>query len=64
MNWVPIVESGQEGKGLAAAAATAKLYLDAVEGDVNDQVLRAWEGLFLDQKVNQTKLISIACTWI
>jgi NAD(P)-dependent dehydrogenase (short-subunit alcohol dehydrogenase family) len=41
----PIVEPGQEGKGLVTAAETAKLYVEAVEGDVTGKVLRAWGGL-------------------
>ena len=41
----PIVEPGQEGKGLVTAAETAKLYVQAVEGNITGQVLRAWGGL-------------------
>ena len=41
----PIVESGQEGKGLVTAAETAKLYVETVEGDFTGRVLRAWAGL-------------------
>lgn len=41
----PIVESGQESKGLVTAAGTAKLYVEAVEGKMTGQVLRAWGGL-------------------
>ncbi|CAB1057418.1 hypothetical protein D1BOALGB6SA_2171 [Olavius sp. associated proteobacterium Delta 1] len=41
----PIVEPGQEKKGLVTAAETAKLYVDAVEGNITGQVLRAWGGL-------------------
>lgn len=41
----PIVEPGQDGKGLVTAAETAKLYVEAVEGDVTGKVLRAWGGL-------------------
>ena len=41
----PIVEPGQEGKGLVTAAETAKLYVEAVEGNITGQVLRAWGGL-------------------
>ena len=41
----PIVEPGQEGKGLVTAAETAKLYVEAVEGDSTGQVFRAWGGL-------------------
>jgi NAD(P)-dependent dehydrogenase (short-subunit alcohol dehydrogenase family) len=45
----PIVEPGQEGKGLVTAAETAKLYVEAVEGDITGKVLRAWGGLPLVQ---------------
>ena len=41
----PIVEPGQEGRGLVTAAETAKLYVEAVEGNITGQVLRAWGGL-------------------
>lgn len=41
----PIVEPEQEGKGLVTAAATAKLFVEAVEGDFSGRVLRAWGGL-------------------
>lgn len=41
----PIVEPGQEGKGLVTAVETAKLYVEAVEGNITGQVLRAWGGL-------------------
>jgi NAD(P)-dependent dehydrogenase (short-subunit alcohol dehydrogenase family) len=41
----PIVEPGQEGKGLFTAAETAKSYVDAVEGDFTGKVLRVWGGL-------------------
>ena len=41
----PIVEPGQEGKGVVTAAETAKLYVEAVEGDITGKVLRAWGGL-------------------
>jgi NAD(P)-dependent dehydrogenase (short-subunit alcohol dehydrogenase family) len=41
----PIVEPGQEGKGLVTAAETAKLYVKAVEENLTGQVLRAWGGL-------------------
>jgi NAD(P)-dependent dehydrogenase (short-subunit alcohol dehydrogenase family) len=41
----PIVEPGQEGKGLVTAAETAKLYVEAVEGNITGKVLRAWGGL-------------------
>lgn len=41
----PIVEPGQEGKGLVTATETAKFYVEAVEGKMTGQVLRAWGGL-------------------
>jgi NAD(P)-dependent dehydrogenase (short-subunit alcohol dehydrogenase family) len=41
----PIVEPGQEGKGLVTAIETAKLYVEAVEGNITGKVLRAWGGL-------------------
>ena len=41
----PIVEPGQEGKGLVTAVEIAKLYVEAVEGNITGQVLRAWGGL-------------------
>ncbi len=41
----PIVEPGQEGNGLVTAAETVKLYVQAVEGNITGQVLRAWGGL-------------------
>jgi len=41
----PIVEPGQENKGLVTAAETARLYVEAIEGDITGQVLRAWGGL-------------------
>jgi len=41
----PIVEPGQEGRGLVTALQTAKLYEEAVEGNMTGQVLRAWGGL-------------------
>jgi NAD(P)-dependent dehydrogenase (short-subunit alcohol dehydrogenase family) len=41
----PIVEPGQEGKGLVTAAETAKLYVEAVEGNITGKVLRVWGGL-------------------
>lgn len=41
----PIVEPGQEAQGLVTAAETAKLYVEAVEGDFTGRVLRAWGGL-------------------
>ena len=41
----PIVEPGQEKRGLVTAAQTADLYVDAIEGNFTGQVLRAWGGL-------------------
>ena len=41
----PIVEPGQEGNGLVTAAEAVKLYVQAVEGNITGQVLRAWGGL-------------------
>ena len=41
----PIVDPGQEGKGLVTAAETAKLYVEAVEGNMTGQVIRVWGGL-------------------
>lgn len=41
----PIVEPGQEGRGLVTAVETAKLYVEAVEGNMTGRVLRAWGGL-------------------
>ena len=41
----PIVEPGQEGKGVVTAAETAKLYVEAVESNITGRILRAWGGL-------------------
>jgi NAD(P)-dependent dehydrogenase (short-subunit alcohol dehydrogenase family) len=41
----PIVEPGQEGKGVVTAAETARLYVEAVENNITGKVLRAWGGL-------------------
>jgi hypothetical protein len=41
----PIVEPGQERRGLVTASQTAKMYVDAVESDFSGKVLRAWGGL-------------------
>jgi NAD(P)-dependent dehydrogenase (short-subunit alcohol dehydrogenase family) len=41
----PIVESGQETRGGVTASQTAKLYIEAVEGNMTGQILRAWGGL-------------------
>ena len=41
----PVVEPGREGQGLVTAAQCAEFYVDAVEGKMSGQVLRAWGGL-------------------
>lgn len=41
----PVVEPGQEGRGRVTAAETAKYFVEAVEGNMTGQVLRAWGGL-------------------
>ena len=41
----PIVESGREGRGLITAQQCAEFYVDAIEGTMTGQVLRAWGGL-------------------
>jgi len=41
----PIVESGQESKGVVTAAETAKYFVEAVENSITGKVLRAWGGL-------------------
>jgi NAD(P)-dependent dehydrogenase (short-subunit alcohol dehydrogenase family) len=41
----PVVEPGQEEKGVVTAVETAKLYVEAVEGGITGKVLRAWGGL-------------------
>lgn len=41
----PIVDPGKESEGVVTAAETAKLYAEAVEGNITGQVLRAWGGL-------------------
>jgi NAD(P)-dependent dehydrogenase (short-subunit alcohol dehydrogenase family) len=41
----PIVEPGQESKGVVTAAQTAEFYIKAVEGSMTGQILRAWGGL-------------------
>lgn len=41
----PIVEPGQESKGVITSAETAKLYVEAVENNITGKVLRAWGGL-------------------
>jgi hypothetical protein len=51
----PIVEPGQEGQGLVTAAETAKLYVQAVEGNITGQVLRAWGWLACGATVSYAK---------
>ena len=41
----PVVEPGQERKGLVTAAQAAEMYVKAVEGNFTGHVLRAWGGL-------------------
>lgn len=41
----PIVEQGQERRGVVTAEETAKYYVEAVEGDFTGRILRAWGGL-------------------
>ena len=41
----PIVEPGQEQRGVVTAEQTAKKYVEAVEGTFTGQILRAWGGL-------------------
>lgn len=41
----PIVEPGQQGTGLVTAAETARLYVEAVQGNETGKVFRAWGGL-------------------
>ena len=41
----PVVDPGQEGHGRVTAEQTAQFYVDAVQGDMTGQVLRAWGGL-------------------
>jgi len=41
----PVVEPGREGPGLVTAEQCAKYYVDAIEGTMSGQVLRAWGGL-------------------
>jgi NAD(P)-dependent dehydrogenase (short-subunit alcohol dehydrogenase family) len=41
----PVVEPGQEGKGRVTAEQTAQYYVEALEGGMTGQVLRAWGGL-------------------
>ena len=41
----PVVEPSQIKRGLVTAEQTAKLFVNAVEGDMSGQILRAWGGL-------------------
>jgi NAD(P)-dependent dehydrogenase (short-subunit alcohol dehydrogenase family) len=41
----PVVEQGQEGRGRVTAEQTAQFFVEAVQGDMSGQVLRAWGGL-------------------
>ena len=41
----PVVESSQERTGVVTAEGTAKYYVEAIEGNMTGQVLRAWGGL-------------------
>jgi len=41
----PIVEPGQEQKGVVTAEQTAKFYVKSVEGNMTGKIFRAWGGL-------------------
>lgn len=41
----PVVDPGAEGRGRVTAEQTARFYVEAVEGNMTGQVLRAWGGL-------------------
>ena len=41
----PVVDPGEERKGVVTAAETAKFYVQAVENNITGKVLRAWGGL-------------------
>ena len=41
----PVVDPGREGRGLVTATECAKFYVDAINGTMSGQVLRAWGGL-------------------
>ncbi len=41
----PVVESGRQGLGLVTAEQCANYYIEAIEGTMSGQVLRAWGGL-------------------
>ena len=49
----PVVEPGQEKKGLVTAAQTTKMYVKAVEGNFTGHILRAWGGLPLPEEPDQ-----------
>ena len=44
----PVVDPGEERKGVVTAAETAKFYVQAVENNITGKVLRAWGGLHFD----------------
>lgn len=44
----PVVDPGEERKGVVTAAETAKHYVEAVESNITGKVLRAWGGLPFD----------------
>jgi NAD(P)-dependent dehydrogenase (short-subunit alcohol dehydrogenase family) len=48
----PVVEPGQEKKGLVTAAQAAEMYVKAVEGNFTGQVLRAWGGLPIPEETS------------
>ena len=41
----PLVEPGRDGRGLVTAAQCAEVYVQAIEGTMSGQILRAWGGL-------------------
>jgi NAD(P)-dependent dehydrogenase (short-subunit alcohol dehydrogenase family) len=41
----PVVEPGEERRGVVTAVDTAKFYSEAIEGEMTGKVLRAWGGL-------------------
>lgn len=41
----PVVEPGHDGRGRVTAEQTAQFYVEAIQGDMTGQVLRAWGGL-------------------
>jgi len=46
----PVVEPDQKRHGVVTAEETATFYVDALEGDMTGQVLRAWGGLPVDSE--------------